>query len=100
MFPFDIENECNAWALIAKHCKLRLEAFPNDSEVDRKLLEDDDAAPEDKKLSFNMRNTIMFRKAEKEILQYMLKFNDIVKRLSKMSQKDAMHYVNQYEGEG
>ena len=63
-----VENEINAWALIARKADKWLKEYPNTFVEDLKLIKNDD---KDHTLTVNQRNIVQYRKGEKMALNYL-----------------------------
>jgi protein-histidine N-methyltransferase len=64
MMPCSIENEIGAWRLIDQAATATLKGYSTSILEDIQLLKDQN-------LTTNQRNCIIYRKSEKEILQYL-----------------------------
>ncbi len=82
-----ISNERRVLQRIRCLCEDNLKHYPNSLAEDEEALRQDEegAAP----LSFNQRNCVLFRKGEKEILHWFLRFSEFVDRVLSLKFKEA-----------
>jgi len=92
---YDKENELQAWNKIKEVALEALTKYPNTVEEDKEILEKDDM---DHHLGFNNRNCILYRKAEKDILHYLIFCADKAAELVKLTAKEARQQINLWEG--
>lgn len=90
---YKVENELKAWAYIREIAERYLGWYPNTLEEDIELLSNDKA------LSFNQKNCILYRKGEKEILKFLINCSIKVNELSKMSLKEARQAITMWTKE-
>ena len=76
------ENEAKAWKLISSACDKNLSRYPTTLQEDIELLAKDDQEPS---LGFNIRNCILYRKGEKDILHYLKDCCDKIQKCVKMT---------------
>jgi len=80
------ENEKRVLAHIKKLCVEALKKYQHSMQQDITILAEDD---KDQKLSFNLRNCVLFRLGEKEILHFYIEFADYMTSLLDMKFRDA-----------
>lgn len=82
VLPQSVKLEIKIFETIKQLCQTALDKYPNNLEQDYELLKDES-------LSFNLRNCVLFRSGEKEILHFLIEFSDYVISLLNMSFKEA-----------
>ena len=80
------KNELATWKLIMGYCSEGLEQYPSTKEEDEEILKRED-------LTFNMRNCVLFRHGEKEILAFLFELGEKVTQILGMKFKDAKKLV-------
>lgn len=90
--PWGLENEIKVWRRIDSLVDASLAKYETTYQEDLDLLAKDD---QEKCLTYNQRNCVLFRSGEKKILHFLKDAATTFARLTKMSQKDAKKEVNQ-----
>ena len=89
--PWGLENEIRVWLRIDALVDASLAKYETTYQEDLDLLAKDE---QEKCLTYNQRNCILFRSGEKKILHFLKEAAAIFARLTKMSLKDAVKEVN------
>ena len=72
------ENEIAAWAFIAKNIDLAVAKYDGTMEDDDFILDEDDKKH---RLSYNIRNCIMYRRSEKLVLKFIKDYSIKIREL-------------------
>jgi len=89
--PVSIRNECAILQVVAKACEETLKGFDTTLEEDYKLLEDPD-----KKLTMNLRNCLIMRRGEKEILHGYIDLAKHVKAVEQKNLRQLKKYLDKH----
>ena len=87
------ENELAAWAFIEKCADDQMSKYRDTIEDDDFILDEDDKAH---KLSYNIRNCIMYRRSEKIILKFLKDYSIKLRSLLEMRKSDALKSLERW----
>lgn len=89
---FNVDNEAKAWQLIMSTAQLAYNRYPNSLQEDLELLEHDKRGS--KPLSTNYKNIIVFRKAEKEILVFLIETAKMMRKMLGVAQNSNLIIID------
>ena len=87
-----VQNERKVLQLIHQVCTAALKQYPTSLQEDIAILAKDDI---EHNLSFNLRNCVLFRQGEKEVLHYYIEFSDYMSSLLGMKFREAKKETQQ-----